>query len=223
MGGWIRLLKEPVIAMVTKIWGYVPNVIAAAIILAVGLVLSKIVASIIGRVLKLSKIDVASEKSGLAKMLKVGEIKPALSEIIETLIYWILVLIVAATTAQALKFTAATDLITRLIAYIPNIISAVLVLAIGTFLASILGSFVSAATKNAGVKKANLLTQIVKTALIIFAVAIAMEQLQIGKAIVTQIVSIVLLSIGAGFAIAFGLGCKDTVAKMVNDFLNSLK
>lgn len=223
MGGWVRLLKEPIIAMATKIWTYVPNVIAAAIILAAGLMLSKIIAGIIGRVLKISKIDVASEKSGLAKILKIGEIKPALSEILEKLIYWILVLIVAATTAQALKFTAATDLITRLIAYIPNIISAILVLAIGSFLASILGSFVSAATKNAGIKKANLLTQIVKAALIIFAVAIALEQLQIGKTIVTQVVSIVLLSIGAGFAIAFGLGCKDTVGRMVNDFLNSFK
>ncbi|MDD5449585.1 MAG: hypothetical protein PHO42_03195 [Candidatus Omnitrophica bacterium] len=223
MGGWVRLLKEPVIAMATKVWGYIPNVLAAAVILAVGLVLSKFIARIIGRVLKLSRIDVVSEKSGLAGMLKIGEIKLSLSEILETLIYWILVLIVAATAAQALKFMAATDLITRLIAYIPNIISAILVLAIGIFLASLLGSLVLAATRNAGIKKANFLTQIVKTALIILAIAIALEQLQIGQVIITQVLSIILISIGAGFAIAFGLGCKDTVGRMVNDFLNSFK
>jgi hypothetical protein len=223
MGGWMEPIREPITAMALKIWSYVPNVIAAMLILVVGLVISKILASILVKILKVSKIDVVSEKSGLAKMLTVGEIKPALSEIVGILIYWILVLIVAATAAQALKFTAATDLITRLIAYIPNIISAILVLAIGFFLASFLGSLVSAAAKNAGLKKANFLTQIVRVALSIFAIAIALEQLQIGKAIVTQVVSILLLSIGAGFAIAFGLGCKDTVAKWVSDFVNSFK
>ncbi|MCM8781651.1 MAG: hypothetical protein NC828_01135 [Candidatus Omnitrophica bacterium] len=223
MKNWMIPIKEPIAAMAIKIWDYVPNVIAAIVILVVGLFLSKILANIIVRILKFSKIDVVSEKSGFAKMLEVGEIRSSLSEIIGTIVYWLFVLIVAVTAAQALKFTAAVGLMSKLIAYIPNIISALLVLAVGSFLASILGSFVSTAAKNAGVKKANLLTQIVKTILIIFAIAIALEQLRVGKGIVTQAVSIILLSIGAGFAIAFGLGCKDIVAKWVNDFLNSLK
>ena len=220
---WMTLVQEPVTAMALKIWGYVPNVIAAIVILVLGLVVAKLLAGIIGKILQLSKLDVAADKIGLNKMLAVGEIKASLSGIIETLIYWILVLIVAATTAQALKFSAATDLITRLIAYIPSIISAVLVLAIGGFLANILGSMISAAAKNAGLKKANLLSQIVKVALMAFAIAIALEQLQIGRTIVTQVVSILVISIGAGLAIAFGLGCKDLVGKWVKDFIDSFK
>ncbi len=223
MGDWVTPIKEPIVAMALKMWGYIPNVIAAIVILLVGLVVVKLLASIIGKVLKLSKLDVASEKSGLAKMMKIGEIKLSLSGIIETLIYWILVLIVVVTAAQALKFTAAAELITRLIAYIPNIIAAVLILAVGTFLASILGSLVATATKNAGMKKANLLTQLVKIVLIIFTAAIALEQLKIAPALITQVTSIILLSIGLGLAIAFGLGCKDLVADWVSDFVNSLK
>lgn len=220
---WMTLVQEPVTAMALKIWGYVPNVIAAVVILLLGLVVAKFLASIIGKILQLSKLDVAAEKIGLNKMLMVGEIRASLSGIIKTLIYWILVLIVAATTAQALKFSTATELITRLIAYIPSIISAILVLAIGGFLANILGSMISAAAKNAGLKKANLLSRIVKVALTAFAIAIALEQLQIGRTIVTQAVSIMVISIGAGLAIAFGLGCKDLVGKWVKDFIDSFK
>jgi len=223
MGEWITPIREPITAMAIKMWGYVPNTVAAIVILLLGLVVVKILAAIIGKALKLSKLDVASEKSGLANMLRIGEVKLSLSGIIETLIYWILVLIVVVTAAQALKFTAAADLITRLIAYIPNIIAAILILAVGSFLASILSSIVLAATKNAGMKKANMLSQLVKVVLIIFAIAMALEQLNIASGVVTQVVSIILLSVGLGFAIAFGLGCKDTVGRMVNDFLNSLK
>jgi len=223
MGEWITPIKEPITAMAIKMWSYVPNTVAAIVILLLGLVVVKLIAAIIGKALKLSKLDVASEKSGIANMLRVGEIKLSLSGIIETLIYWVLVLIVVVTAAQALKFTAAADLITRLIAYIPKIIAAILILAVGSFLATILSSIVLAATKNAGMKKANFLSQLVKIVLIIFAIAMALEQLNIAPGLITQVVSIILLSIGLGFAIAFGLGCKDTVGRMINDFLNSLK
>lgn len=216
-------IKEPIVAMALKIWGYVPNVVAAIIIFLLGLVISKAIARTIVKLLKLSKLDLASDKSGLANMLKAGEIKAPLSEIIGKVVYWLLVLIVAATAAQALKFTAAVALMSRLIAYVPNIIAAILILAIGTFFASFLGSIVLTAANNAGIKKANLLTQLVKIILIIFAAGIALEQLQIGKGLITQVVSIILLSFGAGFAIAFGLGCKDMVGKWFSDFVNNLK
>lgn len=220
---WVTPIKEPIMAMAIKLWGYVPNVVAAIVILLVGVVVAKLLASIIGRVLKLAKLDALSEKAGLANILRVGELKLSLAGIIETLIYWVMVLLVVVTAAQALKFTEAANLITKLIAYIPNIIAAVLILAVGAFLASILSSIVLGATKNAGMKKANLLSQLVKMVLIIFAVAMAIEQLKIGQGIIAQAVNIILLSIGAGFAIAFGLGCKDIVAKGVSDFLNKLK
>ena len=223
MGDWYTPIKEPVTAMAIKIWSYIPNVLAAIVIFVVGLIISKILTNVIVRLLKLSKLDVASEKAGVANMLKVGEIKTTLSEIIGTIVYWLLVLIVATTAAQALKFTAAMELMARLIAYIPNIIAAILVLAIGAFVASVLGSIVATAAKNAGIKKANLLTQIVKISLIIFAVGIALEQLQIGATLVSQAITIILISIGAGLALAFGLGCKDLVGRWFSDFINSLK
>jgi len=223
MGEWYTPIAEPITAMAIKIWGYVPNVLAAIIFLIIGLVVSKIVAGFVVRALKLSKLDVASEKSGLAKILQVGEIKATLSEIIGKVFYWLLILMVAVTAAQALKFTAAVGLMSRLIAYIPNVIAAILILAIGVFLASFVGSIISAASKNAGIKKANLLAQIVKTAIIIFAMGISLEQLQVGKGLIRQVVSIALLSIGAGFSIAFGLGCKESVAKWVDDFVKGFK
>lgn len=223
MGDWYTPIKEPIQAMAIKIWGYVPNVIGAIIILLVGLALAKVITNIIIKALKLSKLDVASEKAGIANMMKVGEIKASLSEIIGVVIYWLLVLLVAATAAQVLKLTAAVDLMSSLIAYIPHIIAAILVLAIGSFLASFVGSLVAASAKNAGLKKANMLAQIVKITLVIFAIGIALDQLGVGTGIVTQAISIILLSIGAGFALAFGLGCKDMVGRWVSDFINSMK
>jgi len=221
METWLVAIKEPISAMAVKIWGYIPNVVAAVLILIIGLVACKIIASIIVRALKLSKLDVLSEKSGLANILRQGDIKATIGEIVETVIYWLLVLLVAVTAAQALKFTAAVAISEKIMAYIPNVIAAILVLAIGIFAASFVGSLVSASAKNAGLKKANLLTQIVRVAIMIFVIGMALEQLQIAAALVTQTLTVVILSVGAGFALAFGLGCKDLVGKWVSDFVNS--
>jgi hypothetical protein len=59
--------------------------------------------------------------------------------------------------------------------------------------------------------------------IMVFAVAIALEQLQIGGRIIDLTISIILGSFGLGFALAFGLGCKDIVGKAVADFLSKLK
>ncbi|MEI8175360.1 MAG: hypothetical protein WCG78_00645 [Candidatus Omnitrophota bacterium] len=223
MGNWITPITDPVTAMALKLWSYVPNVLAAMIIFFVGILLVRLVAKIIGKALRISKLDTLAEKAGINTMLQTGEIRLTLSGIIEALIYWILVLIVIVTAAQALKFMAAVELISRLISYIPNIIAAVLILAVGLFVASLVGSMVATAAKNAGIKKANLLTQIVKVIVIVFTAALSIEQLQIGTALITQVISILVMSAGAGLALAFGLGCKDIVADKVKNFLNSMK
>jgi hypothetical protein len=58
---------------------------------------------------------------------------------------------------------------------------------------------------------------------IVFAVAISMEQLGIGAKIIELVISIILASLGLGFALAFGLGCKDMAGKFLADFSEKLK
>jgi len=144
------------------------------------------------------KLDVASEKAGIEKILAQGEVKMTLSGIIAAIIYWCVILIVIATALSALNLNVAAELITKLAEYIPNILGAVFILIFGTFLSNFVGTIIRTAAANAGIATAKLLGKIAQVILMVFAVIIAIEQLKIATALIILSANIVLMAIGLG-------------------------
>jgi len=217
------IVADPVKAMLIKIWSYIPTLIGAIAILVIGWIVAKFVEAVVVRALKAVRLDVVSDKAGVANMLAQGEIKWTLSELLGVIVYWIVMLSVLAASMNALNLTVASDLLSKLVAYIPNIIIAIFVLVLGSFLASFVAGIVRTAASNAGVGSAKLLSKITQTVLIVFAVIIAIEQLNIATAFIAFAVNIILAAIGLAAALAFGLGCKDIAAKAMSDALNKIK
>ena len=217
------IVADPVKAMLIKIWSYIPTLLGAIVILVIGWIIAKFVEAVVVRALKAARLDVVSDKAGVANMLAQGEIKWTLSELLGVIVYWVVILSVLAAAMNALNLTVASDLLSKLVAYIPNIIIAIFVLVLGSFLASFVAGIVRTAASNAGVGSAKLMGKITQVVLIVFAVIIAIEQLNIATAFIAFAVNIILASIGLAIALAFGLGCKDIAAKAMSDALNKIK
>jgi hypothetical protein len=221
---WLNfVVVDPVKAMAIRIWGYVPVLVGALIILVVGWLLAKLIESLVVRVLKTLKLDILSDKAGIANVLAQGEINATLSEMIGAVIYWIVVLISAATALNAMNLTIAAQVISKLISYIPNILGAVFILVAGSFVANLVANIVKTSASNAGIRSAKLLAKVTQVILIIFTIAIAIEQLQIASALIVLAINVILISMGIGLALAFGLGCKDIAGKAMQDMINNLK
>ena len=221
---WMTVVvADPVKAMLIKISSYIPTLLGAIVILIVGWFIAKLIEAVVVRVLKAIRLDLGSDKAGISNILAQGDIKLTLSELIGALVYWLIVLVVIATAMNALNLTVAAELIARLVEYVPNIIAAIFVLVLGSFLASFVSTIVRTTASNAGIGKAKLLGEVAQIVLIIFTIIIAIEQLNVATALIALAVNVVLASIGLGLALAFGLGCKDIAAKTVNDFLNKIR
>ncbi|MDO8525356.1 MAG: hypothetical protein Q7S07_02590 [Candidatus Omnitrophota bacterium] len=221
---WLTfVVVDPVKAMLIRIWGYVPAIAGAIVILIVGWLIAKLLEVVIVRVLKAVRLDAVSDKAGVSNILAHGEIKISLSELIGTVIYWVIILVVIATALGTLNLTIAADMIARLIEYVPNILAAIFILVVGAFVSNFVTTIVRTTAGNAGIKKANILAKIVNSIIMIFAVVIAIEQLKIASTVIVLAVNIILISIGIGIALAFGLGCKDIAGKFVQDIVNDLK
>ena len=217
------IVADPVKAMLIKIWSYIPTIMGAIVILVIGWIIAKFVEAIVVRALKAIRLDVVSDKAGIANMLAQGEIKWTLSELIGVIVYWIVMLSVLAAALNVLNLTVASDLLSKLVAYIPNIIIAMFVLVLGSFLAGFVAGIVRTTASNAGLGNAKLLAKITQSILIIFAVIVAIEQLNIATAFIAFAVNIILASIGLALALSFGLGCKDIAAKAMADLLGKIK
>ena len=216
------VVMEPIKIMAIKIWSYIPAIAGAIIILVVGWLLAKLIETIVTKVLKAVRLDSVSDKIGISKVLAQGDIKMSLSELIGGVIYWLVVLVAVATMFDALNLKMASDIISRLVGYVPNILAAVFILIIGSFLANFIATIIRTAGSNAGLKNAKLMSQIAQVVLMVFTVIIAIEQLKVATALLVLAVNIILISIGLGIALAFGLGCKDIAGKFMQDIVNKM-
>jgi len=220
---WNAIVMQPVSEVLTRIAGFLPRFLGAMVILIVGWIVAGILKTMVVKILKLVQLDTASEKAGLGDVLRRGGIRQTLSELIGVLIYWLVMLLMFMTALNALGMTVAASLLDKVILYIPNVIAAVFILALGIFFSSMVGTIVRTASSNAGILQAKFLGQLTQTVIMIFAVLITLEQLNIAASILNLAIHIILASIGLGLAIALGLGSKDIAGKMMQDLVGKLK
>jgi fumarate reductase subunit D len=124
---------------------------------------------------------------------------------------------------NAIGLTIAADLLNKVVLYIPNVIAAIFILILGMFAATILKNIVLTASNNAGLSQGKILGKAVELVIIVFAIFVGLEQLNIGIRITELTLGIALGTIGLALALAFGLGCKDIAGKFMDDFLDKLK
>jgi hypothetical protein len=220
---WSSVFIEPTHTILVQIGNFVSSLILVALIFLVGWIISSSLKNIIIRVLKLMKLDELADRLKVGEFLTKGGIKYTLAELIGILCYWLMILITFVVAINAVGLTVAADLLNRIVLYIPNIIISIFILILGMFVASFFGSVVQTASTNAGIGQSKFLGKLVEVVVIIFVIAMALEQLNIGKSIVGLAVNIILASFGLAIALAFGLGCKEIAGKFVAETIEKVK
>jgi len=219
-----QILVEPAKTMLTQISGFLIDVLLVIFILIVGWIIAKfVIKTLVTKVLRLIRIDYASDRIGLDGLLAKGGIKYSLSELIGVICYWLVLLVTFVVAVNAVGLTVAADLLNQIVLYVPNVIAALFILVLGMFIAALLKNIVQTAAVNVGLSQVNFLTKTVEVIVIVFAVIMALEQLKIGVKITELTVGIVLGSVGLTFALAFGIGCKEIAAKFIAELIDKMK
>lgn len=219
-----ELFLEPVKSMLTQAGNFVSALCAVILILLVGWIIAKVIKNLIIRILDILQIDSYAERIGVEKILAKGGIKYSISELIGVLTYWVVLLIALVIAMSTVNLNQqAAGLLNTIVLYIPRVISAIFILVLGLFSASFINSAVQTAAANAGIEQSNLLGRLAQFVIIVFAVDIALRQLQIDISSIENAVIIIIGSLGLAFALAFGLGCKDIAGKLTQEFLDKLR
>ncbi len=215
------------VASLTSFWTqtatFVPQLLAAMLLLLLGWLLAKVVRRGVIRLLTLLKFDKATEKSGLESFLKQGDLDLSVTTLLGNLAYWLIILVMIVTVANSLGLHMVADLFNKVVFYIPNVIVAILVLVFGTILARFINRLVFAWLNNLEFSGALTVSTFSEYAMLVFVFFMALEQLQIASEMLTAAFIIAFGAVGLAFAIAFGLGARDWAAKVVEHLLNGKK
>jgi len=223
MNSWQVVLLEPARTVMAQISQFLVGVLLVIIILVLGWILSRMLKAVVTKALRAVKLDELSDRIGLEKLLEKGGIVYSLSELVGVICYWLALLITFMVAINAVGLTIAAELLNKVVLYIPNIIAAMFILVLGMFVATLLKNIVQTAVNNAGLPQGKVLSAVVQTIVIAFAIFVALEQLNIGIRITELTLSIILGSIGLGCALAFGLGCREIAGRFVGDLVEKLK
>ncbi|HTY45510.1 MAG TPA: hypothetical protein VMD52_05935 [Patescibacteria group bacterium] len=223
MSNWQVILLEPATTILSQIGQFIVNILLVLIILLIGWTLSKLIKALVTKGLRAVKLDQLSDRIELDSLLAKGGIDYSLSELIGVICYWLGLLVTFVVAINAIGLTIAADLLNRVILYVPNVIAAIFILIAGMFVATIMRNIVQTTSINAGIAQDKLLGKLVEVIVLIFTLAIVLEQLNIGAKLIELTISILLASLGLGIALAFGLGCKDIAARFVSDLIEKVK
>ncbi|TCV84095.1 mechanosensitive ion channel family protein [Sulfurirhabdus autotrophica] len=194
---------------------YTPKLLAALAVLFIGWIVAKLVRTAVRRILQIAHFEKLAQKSGIEEFLQHGEMSITLTGIISEVSYWLVLLIVVVTTSNSLGLQAVASLFNQIALYLPNIIVAILVLVFGTLLARFINRLIFAWLNNLGVNGSLTISTIAEYAVQIFAVFVALEQLNIGTQLITAAFIILFGSICLALALAFGLGGREWAAGVI--------
>ncbi len=215
----IQLLIESFKSLGLDLWEFLPRLIVAVVLLALGWLVAKGVRKLTIRGLRLARVDEAAEKAGFDDFLVQGGVRYTTVTLVANAIYWLLTLGVTLAVLSSLGLHAAADLFARLVQYIPNVIATIIVLIFGTLFAQFVQTATYTYLSNLGVTSARAISTLARVALIVFVVSISLEQLSIGGQVLVSAFQIAFGALCFGVALAFGLGGRDTAARILDGWL----
>ncbi len=212
----VSLALEPIRAFLAQIGEFMPRLILAAIVLVAGWLLAKLARLIAAKGLRAVNFNVLTERAGIDDFLRQGGTEADTTRVVASLVYWLVVLAALMVAFNSLGLAYVTDLLGRIILFIPRVIVAVLILAVGAYFARFVATAIGTYARNVGSADADLLSRVALYGIMIFVVVVALDQVSIGVDIVRESFLILLGGVVLGLAIAFGLGGRDWAAEALS-------
>jgi hypothetical protein len=207
-----------------KIIAFIPELLSALIVLIVGLLLAGLLSKLVFELLKLTKIDLLIDKTGITKWFKTYGIKFSLSGLLAGVVKWFIIIAVLIVVADILNIPQITDFLERIVLYIPNVLVAIVILAIGLILGKAAYTLTNSSLKAAKLEQhqAHTVAALAKWALIIFALLAALTQLNIASELIQILFTGIVVMFALAGGLAFGLGGKDKAAEWL-DSMHKMK
>ncbi len=219
----VDMVFDTVRGFLNEIAAFLPKLLGAVVILILGWLIAKLAAYVVVRGLKLVRFDTVTSQAGVDGFLKQGGVKKTTIDLLGVLVYWFVILVTLLTTFNVLGLGVVAELFNRIALFVPNVIVAVLILAIGLYFARLVADTVTTYGRNVGMADTELMGRLTRYAIMIFVIIIALGQINVGEALLSTAFLILLGSIGLALALAFGLGGQKWAAGALEDFMSSRK
>lgn len=208
---------ESVSEVMSNIVNYLPTLLAGFIVLLLGAVVAWIVSRVVVRILIFLRVDRIVVRLGWGRALEKGDVRHSLFGILGVLAGLLIFLVFLDNAVVIWKLTVLAELLEKLVHLIPQLVTAGIILLAGWGVATAVSRAVQRALVQEEFERARLASRIVRSAILVVACAIALVELDVAVTIVTGAFLIAFGALGLTFVLAFGLGSRRAVEKMLEE------
>ena len=207
-----QTLDESTVRVLSRLASLLPGMVALLVAVLFSALLAWLIAFALRRFLDSIQFDKQLEQWGFTGIAELSpQQSPAL--LVTRVVSWSIVLLGFVLGLGAFDATLTSQAALRLFGYLPNVLSALLVILVGSVVARYLARSVLIESVNMNLQYARLLSLGVKWMVMVVTIAMALENLQIGSGIVHLAFAILFGGIVLALALAVGLGSKELVSR----------
>ena len=211
----VDMYLEPVRTFLAQVGVFLPRLALAVVVLIAGWLAAKVVTFAVVKGLRAINFNVLTERAGMDAFLREGGVRSDTTDIFGLLVYWLVIFAALVIAFNGLGLTYITDLFGQVVLFVPKVIVALVILAFGTYFAAFVGGTVGTYCRSVGIQDAALLGKIAQYAIVVFVVLIALDQVNVGGAIIRQSFLIILGGVVLALALAFGIGGQHWAAELL--------
>ena len=210
----VTLLQE----MWIKFLGFMPKILLGIAFILLCWAVLKILNFILKKVLKAIKIDALTAKINEAEIFGRSDYDFSISKIILKLVRYLIILVFVVIASEMLGLKMVSEGIGHFISYLPVLMSAVLIFIGGIYIATLVKKAIVNTFKSLEISGSKLVSNIVFYAIVVVISITAINQAGINTEIITSNLTLILGSVLVSFTIAFGLGSRDVVLRLLFSF-----
>jgi hypothetical protein len=199
-----------------------PKILLALVIFIIGWIVASTLGSLVTAGIDTLKLDRLFKNSGTDEALARAGVRLHIGKVFGELVKWFVIVVFLVASLNILNLDQVTLFLQQVLAYIPQVIIAALILVAGTLLADFVRKLVSGSAAVANIRSSRMLGSIAYYAIWILSVVTALDKLGIfgyfGQILFTGLVVMFALA----FGLAFGIGGKDAAGRFVNRIADDL-
>ncbi|MFC1748271.1 hypothetical protein ACFL2V_05630 [Pseudomonadota bacterium] len=209
--------------VMTTIISFIPTFFAALLVIVFGVFVARWAKWLVVKLLEAVKLSNTLKDSPIENFLQKAEITNKIEEVLGNLIRWIVLLVFFIAAVNLLGLTTVSSFLSNILGYLPRVISAALILTVGTVVAGLVESLIKGSLSHISRPTGRLVGKVGSYIVIIFTLLAAIAELGIAADLINTLFIGFVAMLALGFGLAFGLGAKDLVSKILDDWYSNLK
>jgi hypothetical protein len=217
-------LQGSLTSLFNEFMAFLPELVAAIVIIILGFIIGGFLGKAVRKLFKMTKLDRALDKAGVDDLTnRAGyAFKPA--RFTGQLVKWFVILAFTIVALNVLGLTAVTEFMGEILAYLPKVFAAALILFVGLIAAKGTRGITEGAirsSKTINSENASMLGSIAYYAVMVFAALAALNQMEIAPELIQILFAGIVVALSLAFGLAFGLGGRTTAGRYLESMTDA--